>query len=143
MFLHRRHTSRWSSSRPVKLVLLLGLLFGASVLPFHSQKGTQSSPQPPQTLPPPDPILDYGPPREHVPTFEDLQFRKYLASQLKSMVSDADKLLKLAQDLNKDADPPAGSSPSRDDVRRVAEIEKLAHNVKWKMQLVAGGSEKH
>ncbi len=98
-------------------------------------------------MPPTPPVFidskapDYGPPPPRTPTFEDLQYRRYVESRLKSMVSDADKLLKLAKELNSAPNSPV-SGTSREDVRTVAEIEKLAHNVKWKMQLVVDGALK-
>jgi hypothetical protein len=52
------------------------------------------------------------------------------------MVSDVNELLRVARELNKESDALRSGSSSREDVRRVAKIEKLAHNVKWKMQLV-------
>jgi hypothetical protein len=52
------------------------------------------------------------------------------------MVSDADKLLKLANDLNREPAALHNGSSTSEDLRTVSEIAKLAHNVKWKMQLV-------
>jgi hypothetical protein len=137
------HAANALGNRPNRLGGF-ALLMVLSALPLYAQK---PSPNPPPPLPPPPVFVDskapdYGPPPVHTPTFEELQYRKYLESRLKSMVSDADKLLKLAQDLNKEADTPTGSL-SREDLRKVAEIEKLAHSVKWKMQLAVNGTQAH
>jgi len=80
---------------------------------------------------------DYGPPQERTPTFQDLQNKRYLEARLKQMVGESEKLLKLAADLNRRE--PAVQFVTRDDVHRVEEIEKLAHGVKWKMQLAVDG----
>ena len=55
------------------------------------------------------------------------------AQRQKSMVSDTDKLVKLAAELNAEINGkhPGELSPAQ--LRQVAEIEKLAHNIKEKM----------
>jgi hypothetical protein len=125
------------------LTIGISILSAASALPLHGQRGPAGSKgTPPIVLAQPvfidSKAPDYGPPPERTPTFADLQYRKYVISRLESMVTDADKLLKLAKDLNKRTDTPA-TNP-RDDLRTVSEIEKLAHNVKWKMQLAANAN---
>ena len=67
-----------------------------------------------------------------------------MSNRHKSMVSDADKLLKLARQL----DAEIASNPSDEltpqELHKVAEIEKLAHNVKAKMaQSFGGGPQLH
>jgi hypothetical protein len=61
------------------------------------------------------------------------------ADRQKSMVSDADKLLKLARQL----DTEIASNPTEDltpeELRKVTEIEKLARSVKAKMAQSFGG----
>jgi hypothetical protein len=60
----------------------------------------------------------------------------------KSMVSDTEKLLKLAQELNTEIG--SGDQPSLTpiQVRKVADIEKLAHNIRQKMSIsFAAGPE--
>lgn len=95
-------------------------------------------------MPPPTPVFrdskapDYGPPQERLPTFQDLQNKRYLEARLKQMVGESEKLLKLAAELNK-KDDATGAVLTREDMRRVEEIEKLAHGVKWKMQLAVDG----
>jgi hypothetical protein len=85
---------------------------------------------------------DYGPAPSRTPTFEDMQYRRYIASRLKSMASDSDKLLKLTQGINAKIDKSGPGSLSREDLRTIAEIEKLAHSVKWKMQLATSGNSR-
>jgi hypothetical protein len=140
MFQYRINASRRPLSGTGKLTLGLAILIAAGFLPLYSQSHPPP-PSPPPIQPPKPPVFvdskapDYGPPPERTPTFQDMQYRRYVESRLKSMVSDADKLLKLAKELNSPPNSPIGGT-SREEVHTVAEIEKLAHNVKWKMQLV-------
>lgn len=53
----------------------------------------------------------------------------------KSMVSDAEKLLKLARQLDAEIASNPGDELTPDEARKVGEIEKLAHNVKSKMAM--------
>lgn len=62
------------------------------------------------------------------------QIQALNAERLKSMISDTDKLLKLAKELNKDVD----SNPAQltqVELHKLADIEKLARNVKQKMSV--------
>jgi len=131
---------RRSRCRSGWLALVLALLFAFGAIPLYSQQAPSQPKAPPIIEQPPifpnSKAPDYSPAHEKTPTFEDLQYRRYIESRLKSMVSDADKLLKLAKELNKETDTTAASAASREDMHTVGEIEKLAHNVKWKMQLV-------
>jgi hypothetical protein len=137
-----------SSTPSLSRALWLALVISASALPLFSQK---SPPAPPSSPPPPPPppvfvnskAPDYGPAPVHTPTFQEQQYLRYLESRLNSMISDADKLLKLAKELNKETDSSKAGSSSPKDVQTVAEIEKLAHSVKWKMRLVADASQAH
>jgi len=136
-------------------VFSLAFVIGVSALHMHAQKGPGGgTPSPPpgpynNTPLPSRPVFvdskapDYGPPPEHTPTFQEQQYLRYLNSRLKSMVSDTDKLLELAQRLNQETDLSNHGSSSSEDIRTVAEIEKLARSVKWKMQLVADASQAH
>ena len=62
------------------------------------------------------------------------------AERRKSMVSDTSKLLKLAAELNAEVSSANPDSLSLDQLRKLAQIEKLAHGVKEKMKLSPGGS---
>ena len=58
----------------------------------------------------------------------------------KSMVSDTDRLLKLAQELNSEIDNSNPEALTPVQLRKIGEIEKLARNVKQKMSIsFAGG----
>jgi hypothetical protein len=56
----------------------------------------------------------------------------------KAMVSDAEKLLRLAQELNNDANAGGASLSPAERMHKAAEIEKLAKGVKEKMTYAIG-----
>jgi hypothetical protein len=64
---------------------------------------------------------------------DERRIRLFYAALHKSMVADADKLLKLASELNAETSRPDFGSLTPAQLRKVAEIEKLAHSVKEKM----------
>jgi single-stranded DNA-specific DHH superfamily exonuclease len=61
------------------------------------------------------------------------------AERQKSLVSDVDKLLKLAKELNDEVVGSDSSSMSDEQLHKVAEIGKLAKSVKEKMSYSVGG----
>jgi len=61
------------------------------------------------------------------------------AQRQKALVSDTEKLLKLAQDLNHELATPDSDQLSEEQVRKVGEIGKLAKSVKDKMSYTLGG----
>jgi hypothetical protein len=72
------------------------------------------------------------------------QIRALNADRQRSMVSDTEKLLKLAKELNEEIADQNGEALNAAQVRKLAEIEKLAHNVKQKMSFsIAGGPSFH
>jgi hypothetical protein len=135
--------SGWGCRRWLGLILVM-MECG---LPLEGQKTPPPSPNPSPPLIQPRPIYndskapDYGPAPDHVLTFEERQYLRYLGSQLKSMSADADKLLKLAKQLNGETDSAKAGTSSREDVKAAAQIEKLARSVKWKLKLIADASQ--
>ena len=76
------------------------------------------------------------------PLSESKRMKALNADRHKSMVSDAEKLVKLARQLDAEiaSNPTDGLTPQ--EVQKLAAIEKLAHNVKTKMaQSFGGGPE--
>jgi hypothetical protein len=66
------------------------------------------------------------------------------AERQKVLVSDTAKLLKLAQELNTELASSRADSLSPDQMRKIANIEKLAHSVKQKMsESVINGPSLH
>jgi hypothetical protein len=74
---------------------------------------------------------------EPEPLIEQKRVRAINAALHKSMVSDTDKLLKLVKELNAEIGSTNPASLTPEQVRMVAEIEKLAHGVKEKMRTPA------
>ncbi len=68
------------------------------------------------------------------PPFEDAKrLRALNAERQKSLVADTEKLLRLVHELNEEIAANSADSLTPMQLRQVAEIEKLAHNVKEKM----------
>jgi len=65
------------------------------------------------------------------------QLRMYNAARQKAMVSDTNKLLKLARELDDEVSRTNPDSLTVAELRKVAEIEKLARSVKQKMSASA------
>jgi hypothetical protein len=86
----------------------------------------------------PDPVRDLDPSRMEMPgspIFYQKRLQMLNAAQHQSMVADTDKLLKLVADLNSQINTSNSKSLTPEQLRMVAEIEKLAHSVKDKMRL--------
>lgn len=76
------------------------------------------------------------------PTFVEKRLRALNADRQKSMVSDADKLLKLARQLDAEVASNPTDELTTEEMRKIAEIEKLARSVKTKMaQSFTGGPQ--
>jgi hypothetical protein len=73
------------------------------------------------------------------PLLEERRVRMMIVSQHKSMVADTDKLLKLVTELNAEIKSTNPSSLTTEQLHKVAEIEKLARNVKDRMRMSAQG----
>lgn len=114
------------AARPLLLLLLLLVLQG----------GAQNNSQLPQQLPGTHlnqqltQEIGLGQP---VSVEEEKQLRMLNAERQKSMVADANKLLKLARELDSEVGSANANPPTVMQLRKLAEIEKLAHNVKEKM----------
>src|SRR6266581_4099993 len=93
------------ATRRANWLLWLAVLAAVSALSLYSQQPAPTPhPTPPQEPKPPvfvnSKAPDYGPATPKTPTFEDMQYRRYIEARLKSMNSDAEKLLALARELN-------------------------------------------
>jgi hypothetical protein len=79
---------------------------------------------------------------EEVDTLEaEKRLNALNAERQKSMVSDTEKLYKLAAELNKQIAQSNSGALTPDQMRMVAEIEKLAHNVRDKMTMSLRGPQ--
>jgi hypothetical protein len=69
------------------------------------------------------------------PIFYEKRLQMLNAAQHRSMVADTDRLLKLVSDLNSQINSSKTNQLTAEQLRMVAEIEKLAHSVKDKMRM--------
>ena len=128
---------RWRSR--VRAVLGLALLLGMPVAgqsPFQQQFPAGNTPRLGQH--PPDSDSPFGG-RQDSSSLDEKRVRLLNAARQKSMVSDADKLLKLAKELNDEVAGGDSATMTDAQLRKVAEIAKLAKNVKEKMSFSVGG----
>jgi hypothetical protein len=85
-----------------------------------------------------------GPFGDHDLTTAQKRLSGLNAVRQKSIVSDTAKLLKLAQELNKEVEGSDSPTLTNDQMRKIAEIGKLAKSVKEKMSYTIGnGPEMH
>jgi len=75
---------------------------------------------------------------DYDPIQEERRLRLLNAERQKSMVSDADKLLKLAAEVQAVVEKSNSDALAPAELRKLAEIEKLAHKVKDKMSFSVG-----
>jgi hypothetical protein len=68
------------------------------------------------------------------------RMRMLNAERQKSLVADTVKLLKLANELNLVLAKEDSAAPTQAELRKVADIEKLAHSVKEKMKITVMGT---
>ena len=106
-----------------------GLAMGAQVT--QGNGGQRTSRPLPTTEQEVNPSLS-GSPSDR--SLQQKRLRQLNVAQHKALVSDTDKLLKLVAELNEEIDKTTPASLTPDQLRRVAEIEKLAHSVKDKMR---------
>jgi hypothetical protein len=76
---------------------------------------------------------DLESPFETDPNLLEKRVRSLNMERHKSVVSDTEKLLKLARQLDAEIASNSSDELTPEELRKVAEIEKLAHNVKAKM----------
>lgn len=136
---------RWLS-RSAKAMLWLALLVTAPCWSQFSNGGNgtgmgQTNRGPMRGTPPPD--MDQpmaGDPGGGDQVYQERRLRQLNAAQHKSMVADTDKLVKLVTELNLEIGNSNPSALTPQQLRKVAEIEKLAHNVKDKMRMSLKGA---
>ena len=117
----------------VGLAMLLGMLMvGQFLYPqFPSPRGERNSQHYPDETGPTDQSSN-GP--------EKRRIKMLNAERQKALLSDADKLLKLARELNDEVSRNDSETMTSGQLRKVEEIGKLAKSVKEKMSYSVGGS---
>lgn len=124
---------RWTPS------LCWGLGF-AMVFVVASGLAVRSQSGPPRDIinrPPPMPT-DPEASGEYDPTMMERRIRALNNERQKEMVSDTNKLLKLAQELNDEIAAKNAGTLTFDQLHKIAQIEKLARGVKEKMAVGVG-----
>ena len=131
-----RTPGRWIS-QAARPALCLALLLAP---PGGAQNGPGSAPRGPGVQPIGQRV---GGGLEEMGTVDPIETEKRLralnAERQKSMVSDTNKLLKLASELNAEINRENPDSLTPAQLSRLAEIEKLAHRVKDKMSTSVRG----
>jgi len=130
-----RVPSRWPrfACQALCLALLLGLPCGAQ---SGSQQGRGALQQQMSQQPLGGPDVT-----EDDLIRQEKQLRALNAERQKSMISDAGKLLKLAHELDAQISSANPGSLNADQLRKLAEIEKLARSVKDKMSNPVRGNQ--
>ena len=106
---------------------------GAPVNPLRMDKAGQPTP----INQPPDPNAQM---EQHDQQAAQKSFAAANAERRKQIADDSARLLKLATDLKTEVDKTTKDTLSLSVIRKADEIEKLAHSVKEKMKLTAGGN---
>jgi hypothetical protein len=118
------------------VALMLGLVTLFSLPSCGQASPTNNGAQLPRRIPPPREIEQQ--PMESMgttPVFYEKRLQMLNAAQHQAMVADTDRLLKLVADLNSQINSSNSSALTPDQLRMVADIEKLAHSVKDKMRM--------
>jgi hypothetical protein len=132
----RRNSVPWIS-QALLCVVALALLPAA--------KGSaQNPPLQPHVMMLQQPIGQHAGGMDGLPGTDPIQneklFRALNADRQKSLVSDTNKLLRLVNELNDEIARTNPNALTEAQLRKVAEIEKLARNVKDKMSTSVGGT---
>ena len=124
----------WQGSHAARQALWVAMVL---TLPGGAQNPPSGMQQPPlrQHLPLSADQLDTEDPIQEVRLL-----RAQNIDRQKSMVSDTNKLLKLASELNAEVSSSNRDSLTQEQLRKVGEIEKLAHRVKEKMSTSIGNT---
>jgi hypothetical protein len=109
-------------------LLFLFLTFCSSVA---KPAGQQTMPNP-MTQPSRTPFDGFG---SNDPVLAARQMRALNTERQKSLVSDTEKLLKIAQELNSEIETSNQQELTQVELRKIADIERLARNVKQKMSI--------
>jgi hypothetical protein len=128
-----------------RVVPSLGAGFGLALVLMLVPVSGGSSQAPGQNVGPPGTVRPYYPgPTSSISSsggFEAAEAERRLKElnheRQKEMISDTNKLLKLATELNDEVAATKAEALTYDQLHRIAQIEKLAHNVREKMTLAA------
>lgn len=117
---------------------VVAAVFFVVALPAHAQFAPQGG-GPLGSLPGTRPQNDVDGAIEMNPLWGQQRLTALNVERHKSLVSDSDKLLKLARQLDAEIASNSTDELTPQELHKLAEIEKLAHNVKTKMAQSFGG----
>lgn len=123
--------SGWLRRCAPSLVWGLGLVMGFVIVPGLAVR-SQSGPHDIINRPPPMPT-DPSSSDNYDPTMMERRLNALNRERQKEMISDTNKLLRLAMELNDEIAATNTGTLTWDQLHKMAEIEKLARNVKEKM----------
>jgi hypothetical protein len=145
---NQRRLLSWSQFESRQASLAAGLALGLALLLAFAPPGrAQMAPANPNPQAP-QPYADTGGAKQdrEFTTFPDndpaaiaRRLRLLNAERQRSMVSDADKLLKLARELEVEISRTNPELLTEEQLRKIAKIEKLAHSVRDKMSTAGQG----
>ncbi len=116
----------------LRLALLLALACGPAGRSQSVPGAAQSTTRPPFYGP-----QDMSSPVDYDPIMAEKRLRALNIERQKQMVADANKLLKLAKELNDEVAASNSGTLTPEQLHKIAEIEKLARNVKERMTAAA------
>jgi hypothetical protein len=122
--------------RALRPLLWLALAVPAAAqngVPYQPSQGSPQFKEPSST-----PATEFDKPDQMQ---EQQRLKALNAARQKSMVSDTNKLLRLVNELNEEIARGKADTPTPAQLHKVAEIEKLARNVKEKMSTPVAGLE--
>jgi len=117
------------------------------VLPCGAQRNSTSPasqplgdqiPQHRTRIPSPDPGQQF--PSSEDDRFAAMRMSQLIAARQKVIVADTNKLLKLANELNAEIPGTGSSAPTEAQLRKVAQIQKLARSIRKEMSIPIGVS---
>jgi hypothetical protein len=125
--------------RALLIAVLLAVPCGTSSQQQSQGMGGRLSPVPHDFPQDPSQLSPFTDPNNSAEA--EKRLRMINAERQKTMVADTDKLLKLAKELNEEVTHSNSGELSAGQLRKVAEIEKLAHNVRDKMIMSVRGPQ--
>ena len=129
------HPTRLSLCASMGLAVLLALAFASAVRSQSSGGSNGGQGQGQGSMHPFSQHSDLGPPspEDADPAMMERRMRALNNERQKQIVADTDKLLKLARELNEEVAKANAGSWTPDELHKIADIEKLARNVRQKM----------
>jgi hypothetical protein len=131
--LMRRRVAGQSVGRMLVCLVGMGFMMAGVAAGAGMQRSTGSTPVAPAAANPSFGI-EHDPSDPTYARMQEKQIASAATDRHKRMVADADKLLELATELKQDVDSTTKDEMSVPTIKKAAEIEKLAHDVKERMK---------